>query len=174
MTDHLASSKGAARQPFGFAACRFVGSRVDIPPTRVLSSTILKLARQIGQLLALSTQGLRHSLCKLWPHGSKCATISSSLGSSEAVVAHVWGLSGLASAPSGRQSTADCSSLSGGPSSGWTRSPRQTMQVSAIVVCNWRSKREEALFDAIHKSRLGKVERRRTAQLSSRTSIGLA
>jgi hypothetical protein len=79
-TDHLASIGPAARQPHGPAAHHSVRSWIDIPPTRALSSTMLKLARQIGQLLALSTQGVRQSLCRLWPHGSKCATISSSLG----------------------------------------------------------------------------------------------
>jgi hypothetical protein len=40
---------------------------------------MLKLARQIGQLFARSTHGFKHSLCRLCPQGSRCATISSSL-----------------------------------------------------------------------------------------------
>jgi len=53
---------------------------MDIPPIRALSSTMLKLALHMGQLLARSTHGFRHSLCRLWPHGRRCATNTSSFG----------------------------------------------------------------------------------------------
>jgi hypothetical protein len=59
---------------------------IHIPPTRALIWTRLKLARQMGQLFALSTQGLRHSLCRLWPQGSRWATVSSSLVGSAATL----------------------------------------------------------------------------------------
>ncbi len=42
-----------------------------LPPAFVLSSTLLKFCRQIGQLLARSTQGFKHSLCRLCPQGNR-------------------------------------------------------------------------------------------------------
>src|SRR4051794_31987349 len=44
------------------------------------NSTLLNWARQMGQLLALSTQGRRHESWRLWPHGRRWAMISSSSG----------------------------------------------------------------------------------------------
>lgn len=43
----------------------------NLPSSLARSSTMLKLALHIGQLFALSTQGFRQSLCRLWPQGSR-------------------------------------------------------------------------------------------------------
>ena len=60
------------------------------PSSTARSSTWQKLARHIGQLLARSTQGFRHSSCKLWPQGRRCAIISdaSSVSTLDEEVSH--------------------------------------------------------------------------------------
>jgi hypothetical protein len=111
---------------------------------------MLKLARHIGQLFARSTQGLRHSLCRSWPHGSRCAIISSSLLD---FIAAFWVLVGCwcsPSAPSSSGLVASDDPVAEGASSWGTRSPRQTIQVSAIGMV-FGSERAKVLVDAIHK-----------------------
>lgn len=67
----------------------------------------------------------------------------------------------MTSAPSTSDLVVDSSSVAEGPSSGWARSPRQTIQVSAIVLKIRREGRKVRSFDAIHKLEMEKVERRR-------------
>ena len=78
-------------------------TRVDVPPGRSLNSTMLKLRRHIGQLLARSTHGFRQSLCRICPQGSN------------------WAIWPGSSSPS----LATSGSLALSP-----RSPKQTIQVS--------------------------------------------
>ena len=120
----------------------------DIPPSRSLSSTMLKLRRQMGQLLARSTHGFRQLLCRIWPQGSNWviwpasslpstpfASIGESLGLPSARRSGL----GAASAVTARGSLA----LS-------PRSPKHTIQVSDInswgcarIVCREAKRRHE-------------------------------
>ena len=100
----------------------------DSPPRVRYSSTELKLWRHIGQLLARSTQGLRHSSWRSWPQGRRWA-IRSELGVDD--VDLVVELSGTS--VGGPGSLAELSSRVGGCKGGKDasrpRSPKQTMQV---------------------------------------------
>ena len=100
------------------------------PPTFVLSSTLLKFCRQMGQLLARSTHGFKHSSCRLCPQGNKWAIISGSWSSDR--VGDLWVL--------GTRPPCSSSSDLTARTAGWgralalLRSPRQTIQVSDMVV----------------------------------------
>lgn len=134
----------------------------DIPPGCSLSSTTLKLRRQMGQLLARSTHGARQLLCRIWPQGSNWA---------------IWPASSLPSTPfdsTGRSLGLPSTPRSGlGAASAVTargslalspRSPKHTIQVSDInsrgcarVVCREAKRRhEEQLAKRDRKAERGK------------------
>ena len=57
----------------GNLASRLSAAASNSPPARVLNSTQLNFWRQMGQLLARSTQGFRHSSWRYLPHGRRWA-----------------------------------------------------------------------------------------------------
>ena len=133
---------------------------------------MLKLARHIGQLFARSTQGLRQLLCRSWPQGSRWATISSSWTAGTATslsLAWCWGRpSAACSWRVGAGGGAD--GVAAGPSSRGTRSPRQTMHVSAIGVV-FAGRETNGVVAAIHMS--GRWSSRESGDrgLSTRTLV---
>ena len=101
-----------------------------LPPTFVLSSTTLKFCRQMGQLLARSTHGFKHSSCRLCPQGSKWAIMSES-GSSECG----GDLCVLGTRPPySSSSDLTARAVEWGSALALSRSPRQTIQVSDMMV----------------------------------------